>query len=97
MHKILIVCFLVAVALEAAAAAIPSNCLPCPDECSIICKNLNKDICRVMECITPNSPSTNINDYRLVLKLLPCPNLQAMHDQFCVAGKAPDGVDVVPA
>lgn len=97
MLKLALFCLALVALVASTHAAIPSNCLPCPDECSIICKNLGKDICRVMECNTPNSPSTNIDNYHLVLKLLPCPNLQTMHDQFCASGKAPDGTDVEPA
>jgi len=92
--------FIVAVLLAFAAyayAAIPSNCLPCPNECSIICKNINRDICRVNECKVPNSPSTNLDRYNLVFRIIPCTNLEDMQAMYCSGDKLPDGFDVLPA
>jgi hypothetical protein len=89
---------LVLVAVMASTyAAIPSNCKPCNDECNIICKNLNKDICRVNQCKVPNSPSTNLDDYELVYKIVPCTMDTFQNGIVCMGEKLPDGIEMIPA
>lgn len=92
--------FVVAVLLAFAAyayAAIPSNCKPCTDECNIVCKNLNKDICRFNQCKVPNSPSTDLDDYTLVYKIVPCTMETYQTGIICASEKLPEGIEIIPA
>lgn len=72
-------------------AAIPENCLPCPDDYNIICKNPNRDRCRILQSISGGTAV--IEDYTLSY-VIECKRLKPTQERICFTGKMLNLTDI---
>lgn len=84
--------FLCLVVAAAVVAAIPENCLPCPDDYNIICKNPNRDRCRILQ--STNGGTDVIEDYTLSYVIECKQRLRPTQERICFTGKALNLTDI---